>query len=71
MLQELTCHILTKFFGGATLDSLVEMSSILEKPINRYSNCADRKVRDCGVINYLNDLLGNFDSFVANYSALS
>ena len=68
MLQELTCHILTQFFGNSSLDSVVEMSSIVNQPITRYSSCSDRKLRDCGVITYLNTLLRNFDRFVANYS---
>lgn len=71
MLQELTCQILTQFFDNSSLDTVVEMSSIVDQQIPRYSSCSDRKLRDCGVMTYLNTLLRNFDRYVANYSTES
>ena len=55
-LTDLTCYLLREVFDSSSLDSKVEMSSIVAAPITRYSSCAARKVRDCGVIFYLQDI---------------
>lgn len=69
-LQALTCYILRKLFESAPLSGVLDtdiMTSITNSPIHRQRNCFDRKLRDCGVIFYLRDLLENYDAFIANH----
>ena len=71
-LTDLTCYLLREIFDSSSLDSKVEMSSIVEAPITRYSSCEAKKVRDCGVIFYLQDILINYQNFLSSIpSALS
>ena len=67
-LSDLTCKVLQTSFVRQPLTAVADVSSITTTPISRYSSCSARNTRDCGVVFYLQEMLRNFDIFLANYS---
>ena len=65
-LTSLSCYILRTVFNTTPMTSHVQMSSILSTPIMRYTQCSERKLRDCGVLFYLRDLLTIYQNYLSS-----
>ena len=68
LLQELSCYLLTQLFPGAALPAVIDLAPLLHTPVARYPACAERSVRDCGVVSFLRDTLSSLDGYVANHT---
>ena len=69
-LTSLSCYILRAVFHTTPLTSHVQMSSILSTPIMRYTQCLERRVRDCGVLFYLRDLLTIYQNYLSSVPSI-
>ena len=61
LLQELSCFLLTQIFSSATLRAVIDLAPILYTPVARYPACAERSVRDCRVLAFLQETLTSLD----------
>ena len=68
LLQELSCYLLTQLFSSAPLTEVIDLAPILHTPVARYPACAERSLRDCGVVSFLRDTLSSLDEYVANHT---